>query len=425
LRDNFIKERHKPDDILIMTTEPTTNPAESSFPLHGLRKLRDLRHLLTKLNKVADHPNRKLHYDDFVLWLLLAYYNPVLTSLRALQRAGESPTFRERTELPRFALGSFSEAAHAFDPEPLRRIVLELAARTTPAQVAAAPSGLPADWRVWAADGSVWKLLPRLARAFYEEPLTRCRKGERKGHFLFDVLRGLPEDVLCAAGSTDDRRLLPLQLRPHVLYVLDRGYWSVALYEAIVQAEASFVARSCANGQWTKVAELPVDEAGRAVGVQGDWRISWRGRELRLVEAKRFVPPSANLHPRRKNGKHRAAERGVAGEQVWYLLTDRFDLSAAEVVQVYAYRWSIELFFRWLKCVLGCRHMFSESAEGFAFQIYAALLATLLLVHYTGCKPCKALLEVLTLYLQGWAGAEDVARVAKKCLAAEEAKKKK
>ena len=408
-----------------MPTEPTTTPAESFFPLHGLRKLRDLRHLLTKLQSVADHPNRKLHYDDFVLWLLLAYFNPVLTSLRAMQRAAESPTFRERTELPRFALGSFSEAAHAFDPEPLRRIVLELAAQTTPAQVAAAPTGLPADWRVWAADSSVWKLLPRLARAFYEEPLTRCRKGERKGHFLFDVLRGVPEEVWCAPGNTDDRRLLPLQLRPRVLYILDRGYLSAVLFAEIVQAGASFVARGRENGQWTKLAELPVDEAGRAAGVQGDWRIQWQGQELRLVEAKRFVPPPVNLHPRRKNGKHRAAERGVAGEQVWYLLTDRFDLSAAEVVQLYAYRWTIELFFRWLKCVLGCRHLFSESAAGFAFQIYAALLATLLLVRYTGCKPCKALLEVLTLYLQGWAGAEDVERVAKKCLAKEEASKKK
>lgn len=398
-----------------MSTETSSNPDDPSFPLHGLRKLRDFRHLLVKLQAGADHPNRKLHYDDFVLWLLLAYFNPVLSSMRAMQRASASPTFRERVELPRFALGSFSEAARTFDPERLRQIALELAATTTPAQVTAAPAGLPADWQVWAADSSVWKLLPRLARAFYAAPLTRCRKGEGKGHFLFDVLRGVPEDVLLTPGSRDDRHLLPLQLRPRVLYVLDRGYFSAVLFAALTTAGASFVARGRENGQWTEVAESPLDAAGRAAGVQRDCRIHWQGREMRLVVAKRFVPPPANLHPRRKNGKHRAAERGVVGEQVWYLLTDRFDLSAAEVVQLYAYRWTIEVFFRWLKCILGCRHLFAECEQGFAFQIYAALLATLLLVRYTGCKPCKALLEVLTLYLQGWAGEEDVCRVARRC----------
>ena len=37
---------------------------------------------------------------------------------------------------------------------------------------------------------------------------------------------------------------------------------------------------------------------------------------------------------------------------------------------IYRRRWTIELFFRWIKCILGCRHFFAESPEGVAIQLY-------------------------------------------------------
>ncbi len=58
-------------------------------------------------------------------------------------------------------------------------------------------------------------------------------------------------------------------------------------------------------------------------------------------------------------------------EELW-LVTDHLDMSADLVALAYRYRWTIELFFRWFKCVLGCRHLVSHSANGMAIQIYAA-----------------------------------------------------
>ncbi len=81
----------------------------------------------------------------------------------------------------------------------------------------------------------------------------------------------------------------------------------------------------------------------------------------------------------------------------------------AELVSlIYRRRWSIELFFRWIKCILGCRHFFAESPEGATIQIYLALIAALLLQLFTGSRPNKRVMEFLQLYMMGWATAREV-----------------
>jgi IS4 transposase len=89
------------------------------------------------------------------------------------------------------------------------------------------------------------------------------------------------------------------------------------------------------------------------------------------------------------------------------------ELSAAEVALLYKQRWQIELFFRWIKCILGCRHWLAESPQGTALQLYLALIAALLLQLYTGQRPNRRMMELIQFYLMGvatleelWAGLE-------------------
>ncbi len=69
----------------------------------------------------------------------------------------------------------------------------------------------------------------------------------------------------------------------------------------------------------------------------------------------------------------------------------------------------MEGFFRWLKCVLGCRHWLAESERGVTMQLYPALIAGLMLHLMLGRRPDKRLMERLRFYLLGWATAEDLA----------------
>ena len=96
-------------------------------------------------------------------------------------------------------------------------------------------------------------------------------------------------------------------------------------------------------------------------------------------------------------------------------------LAAELVAQMYRQRWEVELFFRWIKCTLGCRHWLAESQRGVTIQVSLALIAAVLLQRYVGQRPNKRMMELIQLYLSGIAQldeletllAEEIARVAR------------
>lgn len=59
--------------------------------------------------------------------------------------------------------------------------------------------------------------------------------------------------------------------------------------------------------------------------------------------------------------------------------TDCMDLPAETIALLYRYRWQIELFFRWFKCVLGCKHLLVISPNGVSIQVHCALIASMLI----------------------------------------------
>ena len=90
------------------------------------------------------------------------------------------------------------------------------------------------------------------------------------------------------------------------------------------------------------------------------------------------------------------------------LVTNRLDLEADLIALAYRYRWTVELFFRWLQCILGCRHLLSQSLNGVQVQVYMALLASLLMSLWVGRAPTKRTYEMLCHYLSGWASTREV-----------------
>ena len=168
-------------------------------------------------------------------------------------------------------------------------------------------------------------------------------------------------------------------LRPGRLYVIDRGYLDHELYRQIIEADSSFIGRIKDNGSYTTESGRPLTAADRAAGIASDERLKrlgtphhkneLRGLQLRLVKVQRT---------------------NDEGElETWWLLTNKLDLPAELVALGYRYRWTVELFFRWLKCVLGCKQLLTTSENGVALQIYTALIASLLIVLWTGRKPTK------------------------------------
>jgi hypothetical protein len=293
----------------------------------------------------------------------------------------------------RVSLGALSEAGRVFDPEPLREILAELAQRVAPAQ-------LPQEWEalrhLTAVDGSLLPALPRMAWALWLDPQHRAAKM----HVHFEVLRGIPVAVTVTDGNAAEVVQLRRTLQAGRLYVIDRGYAEYQLFQDIHDAGSAFVGRLRDNAVWTVVAERPVSAAARAAGVRSD-RVVWLGgpQSGRVLHQPVRVLEVATG----KTDAHGQAE-------ILLLCTDRLDLAAELVALAYRFRWSVELFFRWLKCILGCRHQLGESLEGLTIQVYVALLASLLITLWTGRKATKRTFEMFCFYFQGWATAEEVQR---------------
>ena len=96
------------------------------------------------------------------------------------------------------------------------------------------------------------------------------------------------------------------------------------------------------------------------------------------------------------------------------LATDRLDLDASLVADLYRWRQEIELFFRWFKTILRADRLISLSPNGLTLVIYCGLIASLLVTLWTGRKPTKRTHEMICLYLLGWTSAEEVeAHIAK------------
>lgn len=365
--------------------------------LGGFELLKPLRELLLALRDESD-PKRKLHYDDFVALLLLYFFNPTLTSLRGLQAASGFPSVRRKLGVPRASLGSLSAAQHVFDFNDLCEAFRQLL------------DSIPADKGnprlaelkqiVTVADGTLLKALPRVAWALWLNDGQRAAKA----HLQFEVLKGAPSRVDVTSANTSERDVFRASLESGRLYVLDSGYAAFALFQAVIDKGSSFVGRLPTGWNHEVLEERPLTEADREARVVRDVIVqlgsskasSALKRPVRIVEIEKVDEPSKRMR----------AERAV--RETLVLVTDRLDLSADLIAQIYSARWQIEIFFRWLKCTLGCKHLVAESANGVALQLYTALIACLLISLWTGKKPTKRVFEAICLYFQGWADLDDV-----------------
>jgi hypothetical protein len=359
--------------------------------LQGLKYFQLLGPLLERLHDEASARdragNRRLFYDQYACLLLLFFFNPIVKSLRGLQQASTLDKVQRLLGCPRVSRGSLSEASRVFDPELLHALIGDLAVQNLPLVVpgkeAEALRGLTA------VDGSLLPALPKMAWALWLDPQHRAAKM----HVHFDVLRGVPVETTLTTGNGSETEQLRATLQAQRLYVIDRGYADYQLFQDIVDAKSDFIGRLRDNAVWTVVAEHPLTPAAQAAGVRSD-RIVWLGgpqsssvfqQPLRLLEV--------------ATGKTDAQGR----PEILRLATSRLDLAAELVALGYRFRWTVELFFRWLKCILGCRHLLANSPDGVTIQVYLAIIASLLISLWVGRKPTVRTLEMLQFYFTGWA----------------------
>ena len=380
--------------------------------VQGLKYFDRLAPLLERLHAVGCQRdkagNRTLHYDKYCLLILLYLFNPIVTSLRGLQQASELKKVQKKLGCARASLGSLSEAVQVFDPALLEPVIGELAAQLRP--LAKDPRLSEVKQLVEIVDGTLLRTLPQLAAA----SLGGKRPGHRhyawRLHTHFEVERHVPTRMALTdargAGSSHEREVLRCGLQADRCYVLDRGYFAFRLFDDIVDARSSYVCRIQENLSLEVEREYPLSPEARQAGVTHD-AVVRRGSDARrqLKHPVRVV--TLEVTPHRKRSGHKG-NAGPGNKGLLLIATNLLDVPAEVIALLYQYRWLIEIFFRFFKHILGCRHLLSHDPVGIEIQTYCAIIACMLISLWTGRKPTLRTYEMICYYLIGWAEEEEL-----------------
>jgi len=351
----------------------------------GLKYLRAFFEILEPLSEIPVHGNRRFFMDEYVALLLLHFFNPVLGSLRALQQATGLENVQQAIGVKRTSLGAMSESAgYVFDPELMVPIIEKVSSQLKPIEGNKYLKNLPGI--PIAADGSFLRCLPKMVWAVFR---TQSDNRGVRLHLQFDIARGAPvaADITEALGS--EKKMLKKNLKSGILYIIDRGFIDYKLFEAIHNKQSFFVARLKDISTYKVISDNIISEDAKAAGVITDQQ-AVMGSEFTKGDLTAPVRRLVIVDPDNPDKKE-------------IIVLSNTDLDGAIISLLYRYRWQVELFFRWFKCILGCTHWLSQTQTGLTLQVYVAILASLLIRLWTGRKPTRRTFEMIQLYFMGWA----------------------
>ena len=189
----------------------------------------------------------------------------------------------------------------------------------------------------------------------------RSNSNKAKLHLGFNLNHGIPSKLVLTEGKSAERPRVEQLVEPGQTAVMDRGYQAHQRFDQWQEELRHFVCRIKESTRNEVLEKYPL-VAGSPV----------------FFDAKVLLgTPGAN--------QTKAPVRLVGyqvDDVVYWIATDRFDLTAEQVALVYKLRWNIETFFGWWKRHLHVYHLFARSKNGLMVQILSGLITYLLLAIY-------------------------------------------
>lgn len=298
---------------------------------------------------------RTKHHNETFLWLdfvrvLVFYFTKRCGSRNALVIALENAD--SALALPQVPAMTLSDAFRRFPPSLLRQalatLLVSLDLPENPELALIGP--------VCAADGSEFPVVGGITLPDSTTPATSM-----KLHLTFNLNQMITADFLVDSLDSSERRALRGMLTAGVTYVLDRGYMAFDLLRDIIAAQAFVVMRAYNNIVVETVTE-------GAVVLPETVTTHWTQVRDRIVQS---------AHPDAAGILFRLVECTV-GTTTYRLITNRTDLTTFQIIILYAYRWQIELIFRFLKHTLQGVEVITQSKRG-AENFFAGMFLTAIL----------------------------------------------
>jgi hypothetical protein len=381
----------------------------------GFKYLLNVMPLLEKLHDCGAQRdsagNRTLFYDQYVSLMLVAMFSPSIDAMRAICRASDLKNVQKKLGVKRVSLGSFSESSHVFDPDLLLEVIQSLLGKLHPTGRDERLKDI--NYLLTIVDATLIKALPKMVEAAWADNCDGTRRFAWKLHTQFEIDKHVPTRIDITSplngGKADEAAVLRANLQPGRCYVLDRYFTQFTLFNEIHAIESSYVCRIRDNCTVDVVEERELSKEALDAGVVRDAivKLGTASKEnkrpnhpVRLIEVE--------CVPHEKRGGRKGKTAGPPCKETLLIATDLVDAPAEVIALIYRHRWTIEIFFRFFKHLLGCRHLYSQHPKGVAIQVYCAIIACLLLNLWTGAKPTKATLEMFAWYFSGWADEEEL-----------------
>jgi hypothetical protein len=185
-----------------------------------------------------------------------------------------------------------------------------------------------------------------------------------KAHILYDATADRPTFfAITKARVNDITEAWNMPIDPGSTYVFDLGYYHYRYWALLDEAGCRFVTRLKSN---TPLRIIEERKPPKATNILSD-RIG-------------FLPErqASNRHNPIEHAVREIRVRLETGKEIRVVSND-LDAPAEEIAALYRKRWTIELFFRWVKQTLKIRHFFGNNENAVRIQIAVALITYLLI----------------------------------------------
>ena len=194
-------------------------------------------------------------------------------------------------------------------------------------------------------DGSFFPALATMCWAKWKENVHAV-----KLHLAFELNRMIPVEFLLTEGKANEKKILLKMAQAGVTYILDRGYFAFYLLQDLIAQGAFFIVRTREDLRYTIISALPIT-------IPASVRHLFANLTDQLVQC--------------PNDPSRDTYRLITFEgrnTPFLILTNRTDLTTFQIILLDAYRWQIELLFRFLKLDV---QVFPYAAFITAFALYS------------------------------------------------------
>lgn len=292
--------------------------------------------------------SRKLFFSDFVK-ILLFHFVFRIDSLRSLHRALEGNPVCNELGLPVIPFSTLKDGFTRFNSLYFKELYHDLLSQGFIQQV----PELSEYGLLEAVDGSLFPTIKSMFWAKYKKTKNAIRL-----HVCFSLNTMVPVELEALCGNSSERNFISKILKAGITYIADRGYFSFDLGNEIIKGGAFLIFRAKKNLLYEVEQTFEITE--------------------KLADCFKNV---SDQKVRFTNDGHQNSYRMIEftiHNSHFRILTNRFDLPLAVIIMLYAYRWQIELLFKFLKRSMKGIHLLNNSPNGVNIHFYMLMTAALL-----------------------------------------------